>query len=467
MATSKLKPRHSTFLLLLAFLLAACASSESTTGGADSFPDESDIGEYVAVHDSGTVSPICPDVNYYILDSASANRSVGMTNFDNGDYCGALLYLRWGRNNDPLYSATGTPDDRAYWRLSSIYEQLAAAAGDHAELRMAYFDSSRTMIAEARQKMTEAGADFNPAYHALDDARFYETYADDFPDEQDQLFDMYLEAFRLDPEAFQDAHLNRLAGMAMERGDATEAADLIAEMIPHADDTTYLQQAYDSASSPTFATWDERLDQIMAMVAEGDRDPEIIREGIAIAFNEERDEDLDVLLPLYADQNPTPELVCAMASRAARDGRTDEAEQRLTQGISLSESNVQKRDCAYRVAASAQAGGNSGTAYRMAGQALQFDSNHGRSLYLRASIVARTVSGGGVQARAAYWCFADMFNRVAATGDPAVAGAARQAAAGYNRAAPSQQEYFFNPGWRPGQRVTASHGYGSCTTIVR
>ncbi|MDX1438979.1 MAG: hypothetical protein R3284_03660 [Rubricoccaceae bacterium] len=448
-----------------ALLLVACAAP-ATTSEPDFPSDDSPDGEYVAVHDSASVSPICPDVNFYLADQVGANRSVGNTNYDNGDYCGALLFLRWVRNNDPLYTG-GTPNDRTYWRLSDIYEQLAAASFDHPELRMAYFDSSRVMLEEAQHEMTEAGVPFNRAYYVLDEARFYETYPDEFPEKQDEVYDLYLEAFEIDPEIFQDAHLNRLASMAMERGDAAETTELIARLIPHADDPTYLQQAYDSASRPAFTTWAERLDQIMETVAEGNRDPQLIAEAIAIAFNEDRQEDLDILLPLYAEQNPTPELVCALASRAARSGRIEEAEQRLAQGITLSPSNALKRDCAYRVAASAEAGGNSGAAYRMAGQALQYDANHGRSLYLRASIVARTVRGGGVRARAAYWCFADMFNRVAATGDPAVAGPARQAAAGYNRAAPSQQEYFFDPGWRPGQRITASHGYGSCTTTVR
>lgn len=456
-------PRLLTFALLGSITLAACTAPAPTTD--DSSTGGFDAGEYVAVHDSSTVSPICSDVNAYLLESISANRSVGSTSFENGDYCTALLYLRWVRNTDPLYTGA-TPDDRTYWRLSAIYEQLAAASEEHPALRMAYFDSSRVMIAEAREQMTAVGATFNPAYNALDDARFYETYAEDFPEKQDEVFDMYMEAFRMDPEVFQDAHLERLAIMAMEHHEnASDAAEFIAELIPHADDPTYLQQAYDSASTPTFTTWGERLDQIMAMVAEGERDPEIIREGIAIAFNEERDTDLDILLPLYAAQNPTPELLCAIGSRELRNGEVDAGQQHIAEGVAISESNTQKRDCLYRGASSARAGGNSGVAYRMAGEALQYDANHGRSMYLRATIVANTVRGGSMEQRAVFWCFADMFNRVAATGDPAVAARARSAAAGYNRAAPSQREYFFK--WSPGQRVPASHGYGSCTAIVR
>jgi hypothetical protein len=71
-----------------------------------------------------------------------------------------------------------------------------------------------------------------------------------------------------------------------------------------------------------------------------------------------------------------------------------------------------------------------------------------------------------VDGRAAYWCLADRFNRVAATGDPRVASAARRTAAGYNRAGPSREDYFFK-GWSPGQTIRASAGSVSCTTRVR
>ncbi len=451
-------------------LIAACAAPASTSdpspSGGNAGVGESD---YVAAHDSASVSPICPDVNYFLMDQVGANRSVGATNYENGDHCGALLYLRWVRDNDPLYTGA-EPDDRTFWRLSDIYEQLAAAADDHATLRMTYLDSSRTMLTEAQSAMSTAGLSVNTARYLLDDARFFETYAEDFPDKQEEVYDLYLEAFRADPEFLPDAYLNRLAQKAMERGmNQDEVVGLLNELIAQADDTTYLQQAYDSASAPAYSSmsWEERLEELMVEVRAGDHDDEKLRLAIAIAQQEERDDYIDELLPLYASSNPTPELLCALGSRAARRGQIEEAQRQVNEGIAMATSNVQKRDCAYRAAAGAQAGGNSGAAYRLAGQALQYDSNHGRSLYLRAAIVGSTVRGGGIQARAAYWCLADMFNRVAATGDPAVAGRARSAAARYNRAAPSQQEYFFNPGWRPGQRVTSSTGYGSCTTTVR
>ena len=444
---------------MLVMACAAPASTSDPSGGTSDAPSE-----YVAVHDSASVSPICPDVNFYLTETVSANYSVGTSNYQNGDYCGALLYLRWVRDNDALYTGA-EPDDRTYWRLADIYEQLAAMAGDDEMLHQAYFDSTFAMHTEAQAALTAAGLSVNKARYLLDEGRFYETYADEYPDQQDEVYDLYLEAFREDPEFVNDAYLNRMAQMVMERGDRDEAVELLQELIAQADDATYLEQAYASASAPAFMSWTDRLEELMADIRGGDRDSEKLRMAIAIAQQEDRDDYIDELLPLYADQNPTPELLCALGSRAARNGQIETAQGHVNEGIAMATSNAQKRDCAYRAAASAQAGGNSGAAYRLAGQALQYDSNHGRSLYLRAGIVARTVRGGSMERRAAYWCFADMFNRAAATGDPAIAAAARRAAAGYNRSAPSQREYFFK--WSPGQRVSASHGYGSCSTTVR
>ena len=444
-------------------LVMACAAPASTSDPSGGTPDAP--SEYVAVHDSASVSPICPDVNFYLTETVSANYSVGTSNYQNGDYCGALLYLRWVRDNDALYTGAD-PDDRTYWRLADIYEQLAAMAGDDEMLHQAYFDSTLAIHTEAQNALAAAGLPVNKARYLLDEGRFYETYADEYPDQQDGVYDLYLEAFREDPEFVNDAYLNRMAQMVMERGDRDEAVELLQELIAQAEDATYLEQAYASASAPAFMSWTDRLEELMADIRGGDRDSENLRMAIAIAQQEERDDYIDELLPLYADQNPTTELLCALGSRAARNGQIEAAQGHVSEGIALATSNSQKRDCAYRAAAGAYSS-NRGAAYRFAGQALQYDSGHGKSLYLRASIVAGTVRGGGIQARAAYWCLADMFNRAAATGDPAIAGRARSAAARYNRAAPSQQEYFFNPGWRPGQRVTSSTGYGSCTTTVR
>ncbi|MDX1438978.1 MAG: hypothetical protein R3284_03655, partial [Rubricoccaceae bacterium] len=109
--------------------------------------------------------------------------------------------------------------------------------------------------------------------------------------------------------------------------------------------------------------------------------------------------------------------------------------------------------------------GQRGEAYRMAGRALEIDSSYGPALYIRALVVAGTVNSGTLRGRMAYWCVADLFSRAAAAGG-STADQARRLAGRYAASGPSREQYFFE-GYRAGQSVTTSHGYGSCTTTVR
>ena len=105
-------------------LVMACAAPASTSDSSDGTPDAP--SEYVAVHDSATVSPICPDVNFYLTETVRENYSVGTSNYQNGDYCGALLYLRWVRDNDALY--TGADPDAVIEQAILTIERMAEAA---------------------------------------------------------------------------------------------------------------------------------------------------------------------------------------------------------------------------------------------------------------------------------------------------------------------------------------------------
>ncbi|MEM6326440.1 MAG: hypothetical protein AAF791_04915, partial [Bacteroidota bacterium] len=72
-----------------------------------------------------------------------------------------------------------------------------------------------------------------------------------------------------------------------------------------------------------------------------------------------------------------------------------------------------------------------------------------------------------VTARAAYWCLADAFREVAASGDPRVTANARRAVQGYERAAPTREQYIFSTDWTPGTVIQARSGGVTCTTRVR
>ena len=73
-----------------------------------------------------------------------------------------------------------------------------------------------------------------------------------------------------------------------------------------------------------------------------------------------------------------------------------------------------------------------------------------------------------VRGRFAFWCLADIYRNVAAsTSDSRIASTARRAAAQYERAGPTREQYR-SLGLEPGDSVTATLGAsGTCTTRVR
>ena len=70
--------------------------------------------------------------------------------------------------------------------------------------------------------------------------------------------------------------------------------------------------------------------------------------------------------------------------------------------------------------------------------------------------------------RAACWCLADEYRRVAeAAGAERISHAAARAADAYERAAPPESSWV-GAGWRSGDRIAVALGDGAtCTTVVR
>lgn len=136
------------------------------------------------------------------------------------------------------------------------------------------------------------------------------------------------------------------------------------------------------------------------------------------------------------------------------------AEQHFALALEAAGTDHLRADLLYSRAAS----GGADSLYALA---LRHQPDHGPTVY---SLAQRHARGLGrpdsLTARAAYWCLADRFHEVAATGDPRVERAALRTAAAYERAAPSPEDYASN-GWRRGQVIHVASGEVSCTTRVR
>jgi len=453
--------RHPLLALLApALALAACAAPPA----APSEPVEPPAPPPVAAAvDSVVVSPVCPPVLVY-YSTPRANYSLGYEHYKNLDYCAALPYLRWLVEHEPLFTGAD-PDDRNFRRLADTYEQLAAMAGDDADLRRAYLDSALVVRDRSAEALRAAGLPVDSAAVALGRARFYQIYAEDYPDAQDEVLARYREAFAASPDLFVDYDLNAFGRLLFEH-DVQEAARLLPDLVAQAEDPSYLQQLQTAATAPGAVDPETLYASLLERYRAGDRDPDLLRRLAALDIQLNRNAVIDELLPQLVALNPSAELYAALGARANRQGELDEALGYYERAIALAGSDAQRADLYYQMASAAYNAGQAGRASGFAGQALQYNPNHGRALYLRASVFAAGLGGTSVEARAAYWCAADQFARAAATGDPAIAASARRAAARYAAAGPSRQEYFFL-GWQPGQRITVPAGGGTCTTTVR
>ncbi len=417
---------------------------------------------------------LCSDTQVFLMDNVRTNYSMGYENFKNEDWCAALPYVRWVLEADPLYTGAA-PDERNYRRLVTIYESLAEMTDDGA-IKRTYLDSSLVALEQMYAVMDANSFEYDPHQRLLSRGRFFETHPAEYPENQAEIYGIYLDAFRMEPDSTDDYYLSYIGRVTAEKAAAeeiepTEGRDLVDELILYADDPTYLQGVSESFRVEPI----EHFYGLYEAFRAGERDEENTK--VLFAFSIQMDSLIsatypdvdpealaDELLPIIIEFNPTADLLQAMASRAYTRGDTEEGNRYIERAIGMSESNSQKRDLWYGLA-SRMLRRNRGTAYTLAGNALQYDSSFGPALYLRASVVAGTVNASTLRGRMAYWCVADLFSRAAAAGG-STASEARRLAGRYASAGPSSEQYFFE-GFRQGQTVTTSHGYGSCTTTVR
>jgi tetratricopeptide (TPR) repeat protein len=421
-------------------------------------------------------TPACPPSPFSPSGNVATNYTVGFENYRRGDFCLALPYLRWVAANDPLYTGA-EPGDRNFARLADTYEQIAAMvdSGDTA-LRRAYLDSALAVRTQRDAALAAASLPVDAVQSKLDASRFYLTYDDDYTDGRARAWQLAMEAFDDDPTALTDFQLNYVAQHAAAHTEADTVMHVLNALRQQANDPAYItalmQTARRSPSMPAFvaavAPREEQFAALEGIYRAGVRSQDVVRPLAVAAYELGRTDVLDEVAPLLAaDSMDTAIYHRALAARSARAGNTAEAMQHFQHAYERAESAAERRDLHYQQALLAARSGQAQEAYRLAGEALNMDATHGPSLLLRADLVARSVPTTGTpQERAAAWCAADVFQRVAQTGDPAVTAMARREAFRYNRAGPAPTEYAA-AGWRAGQSVTTNHAFGSCTTAVR
>ncbi|WP_412063269.1 hypothetical protein [Rubrivirga sp. IMCC45206] len=478
--------RPSRLAFLLAFgLFAACApppsgTSSSSTAGDPFVPDTPTSygpGDY------------CSDTYVLIQPTTRANFSLGSEYYRNGDTCAAYPYIKHLLATEPLFTGED-PDDRNYLRMASIYEDFAAQVDStNREERIAYLDSalaSRRMGVEA---MEAQGIAYNRYLRDLREGFFYFQNAAYFEDADEKQFDAFGRALEAKPDSLEDWYVNQIyvtspAQFSDELPNPERAAFIrrLAEVV----DDPALRQNYtlyadyvesDPAESGGVTVGDDTA--VIALVAAlengsiGNSCNQALQLLSVVLQQPERLEALgeDVAelrsallrLPCITDQVDNPRTLFALALQNYRDGNSGEGSRLFDRAIANAQSNAQRADFFYSRGVSPYGGASDFN------RALEYFPSHGPSLYRRAGLIANSVGRpSSLRGRFAYWCLADIYRNVAAsTNDSRIASASRRAAAQYERAGPSREQYFLE-GYSPGQSVSSSLGaYGSCTTRVR
>ena len=476
--------RPSRLALVLALGAFAACSPPPTTGGGSTGGAAGPAPVSPTAYGPGDY---CADTYVLLQAETRQNFSLGSTYYNNGDYCAAYPYLRYLIANDPLFTGED-PDDRNYLRLASVYEQFAVNVDSTNQTeRIAYLDSARMMRQMGRDAMDAQGISYDAYLRDLVEGFFYFQFAGDFDDAEERQFEAFSRAFEAQPDSLEDWYLAQLfIGSANEYGNEAPnpaRAEFLRRLAAAVDsdqlETYYTQTAEYIETDPAerggvAVGSDEAVEDLISSLRAGSLEGDDALSLLAVVLQQpERIEALgeDVAelrpillrLPAITDRVDDPRTLFALALQSYREGDSTEGNRLFQRAIENAQSNAQRADFYYSRGTTPYGGSSDFN------RALEFFPSHGPSLYRRAGLIADAVGRpSSVRGRFAFWCLADIYRNVAAsTSDSRIASTARRAAAQYERAGPTREQYFLE-GFRPGQSVSASLGaYGSCTTRVR
>lgn len=477
-------------------VLSAC-SAPASTGSADA---DANAAAFASTPTDYGPGEYCADANVYIQATTRSNFSLGSEYYRNGQYCEAYPYIRHLLDTEPLFTGED-PDDRNYLRMASIYEDFAANVDStNRTEKVAYLDSALTARRMGVQAMDRQGITYDGYLRDLREGFFYFQNSAYYPDAQQKQFDAFSRALDAQPDSLEDWYATVLfAGSADEFGDETPNPERAAfvRRLSGIVDSPALKQNYVAYADylvaepqESIAVADEApgagpgeaatgggdpvvqglLDdlyagtlsgrtRVLTLYATADQQPERVQ-----ALGRDPDDVISRLVrtPEIENSVDNPTTLYALSNRAYREGNRARGNELFDRAIAGAASNSQRADFYY-----SRGQGRFGSASDFT-RALEYFPSHGPSLYRRAGLIGDAVGRqSSLRGRFAYWCLADTYRNVAASTSGSTRDAARRAAAQYERAGPTREQYFLE-GFRPGQSVTASLGaYGSCTTRVR
>jgi tetratricopeptide (TPR) repeat protein len=405
--------------------------------------------------------------------------SLYFENYRAENYEAALPDLEWILACSPGFGGR-TEDDRNFRRAVEIHEKLAEQATS-ADERRAHLDQALATIDTAVPRLQQAGVEVDPFDWILRKGRFLQTHQTVYSDRQDDVCAIYEEAYQMRPDELDDFYLQVIAFCRTENALAAntaegkrEARTFLEEALLASADQPAARDYIQTQADRLITTPREQFEYLFTKYEEvgvgGLSDDELeqlftLNQQAGDQYFETQDEMRTLrrsLLPRVAELNPTYSRIASLGSASLADSDYVQAAAFFEQALELAAEANQRRDTYYNMAVVRQQQNQLASAANFVREALSIDGNHGPSLFMMGSLIQSSIRGSDIDSRAAYWCAADYFSRAASAGVSNAASASASAL----RGAPTRDEYFFK-GWRPGDTVSASYGWGSCQARVR
>lgn len=383
----------------------------------------------------------------------------------NDEFEAAAPYFRWLRENAPGYRGA-----RNMRRGVEMYESLAEQA-DSPERRKAYLDSALTLLEEAVPTLREENVEVDSVRWVFHRGRFLQTYADVYPDRQDEVLDAYLTTFEQDPDRLAPYYVKYIVRRFTQEGRRQGALDFM-DRAEETYDDPQLMSWFDQQRDSLFTDPAERAEFLERQLTEHPDSLALLRDLFRIYQDLNRSDRMEQLGQKLLQRDPTVEVYRLMAELKENQGQIDRALDYYRQASEIAETSTERRDLYHEIAQMLLENGRLQEARRYARRVLEIDSNYGPAYMTIGDVYASAVQRASGQLdrmdRAVYWLVIDYYQRAMQV-DPSLSTQAERAIDTYREYTPARQDIFFQD-WELGQELTIDYepyGWIDETTTVR
>ena len=322
--------------------------------------------------------------------------------------------------------------------------------------------------------LTEAGVEGVDAFiWTRDKGRFIQEHQDELPDMQNEAFDLYRQAYEIDPTRLQPYYLRLVIWNIAQSGDKQATVDFMEEVEsnltePDAELEDYIAQV----RGQLFKTPEERMGFLEGQLEKNPGDLEIMSELFDIYRQLEYRGKMAAMGEQLSELNPTARVYRLLAEARLADGEAEEALELFQKALDMEGAEEQAREIYYNMGIAYQQVGRLANARTYFRRALQEDSSFGQALIGIGDLYVTAVAecGGGAMERddkAVYWLAADYYER-AKNANSALANAANTKLRSIRPYFPTEEDKFFKK-WNAGDSYSVSGGcyswIGETTTV--